>query len=167
MESKTMMDLDQLGQHIHSEVKKKFQDRSMPTEKVSENFMYQTIRAIMKKLHKQGKIPFIPEFQVLNKTSMEDRFDENIPDFSRHINLIGLGKDTEYDEFGVMNIAIDGEDAQKFEDEAPSARDDEPEQPDEPQQKQENDQSKDPEPSSSDEKDIPDYLTVIEGGKSR
>jgi len=129
--------------------------------------MYQTVRAIMKKLHKQGKIPFIPEFQVLNKTSMEDRFNENIPDFSRHINLIGLGKETEYDEFGVMNIAIDGEDAQAFEDEVQVEPTDEPETSVETDPEEQTDQSESSESSPSDNKQIPDYLTVIEGGKSR
>lgn len=171
MGKKTMMNLDQLGQHIHSEVKKKFRNRSMPTEKVSENFMYQTVRAIMKNLQKQGEIPFIPEFQILNKTSMEDRFNENIPDFSRHINLIGLGKDTEYDEYGVMNIAINGEDAQTFEDQVQG---DQPKQTDQSDEeavsekdvdKQEKDDTKSEEVPKK-KKEIPDYLTVIEGGKS-
>jgi len=158
--------LDQLGETIHEKVNDRFQDRAMPTESVSENFIHQIVRSILKELQNDGKIPFIPDFKILNKTSMEERFADNIPDFSKHINLVGLDKERPYDEFGVMNIAFDGDDTERYQDavdkEEEAAAEEDTEESS-PPAGNDSDQAND---SSDSDVDIPDYLTVIEGGKS-
>jgi hypothetical protein len=160
-----MLSLEELGKEIHDEVNKRFQDRVMPTESVSENFIHQIVLSIMEDLEEEGRIPFIPQFKVLNKTSMEERFSDNIPDFSKHINLVGLGKDTDYDQYGVMNVAFDGDHTERYQEEVDRTETPEPkESPEESNSSESRDQ-----PSRSGEDDgvdIPDYLTVIEGGKS-
>lgn len=170
-----ILSLDRLGQVIHEEVNKRFQDRAMPTESVSENFIHQIVRSILKDLEKEGEIPFTPSFKVLNKTSMEERFADNIPDFSKHINLVGLDKERPYDEFGVMNVAFDGDDAERYQDMVEESQATEPAQdtPEESDDTDEQDGEADEsepssgEPSSESDVEIPDYLTVIEGGKSK
>lgn len=114
MSTSGFLSLEELGECIHQRVNQKFRDREIPREQISENFVRQIVQTILEELHESGQIPIIPSFKVLNRTSLEERFSGNIPDFSKHINLIGLDKDNPPDRVGIMNVAIEGKSAEEY-----------------------------------------------------
>ncbi len=114
MSSDDMLSLEELGERIHRRVNQKFEGQEIPHESVSENFLRQIVQTILEDLYESGEIPVIPSFKVLNKSSMEERFSGNIPDFHKHINLFGLDKETSHNELGTMNVAIEGNSAEKY-----------------------------------------------------
>ncbi len=110
--------LEELGRQLHRRFNQKFEGRTIPSESVTEPFIARVVQSILEDFFDQGSIPFVPSFRVLNQSSLNDHFDGTVPDFSKHVNLIGLASDTPPSQPGIMNVAIDGEDARRYQKEA-------------------------------------------------
>lgn len=163
MSSNEMLPLQELGRRIHQRVNQKFEGQEIPHESVSENFLRQIVQTILEDLYESGDIPVIPSFKVLNKSSMEERFSGNVPDFHKHINLFGLDKQSSHNELGTMNVAIDGESAEKYQQMLQEAKSSSSPAPDPaPPAEQPEESPSDEEPSPMERRR---QFTVIEGGK--
>lgn len=165
--SKPYWSLDEMAQHLHREFNKKFDGRTIPSESVSEDFITRVVRSILEEFHDRGHLPFIPEFQVMNQSSLNDHFEGNVPDFSKHVNLIGLSEDGPPTEPGIMNIAIDGEDARQLEQQANETPDTQSSaSPKDQPSHEEPDQPAPEPPEDMDPEDARQNLRVIKGGKA-
>ena len=107
--------LEQLTEKLHEQFNRKFEGRTIPSESVTEPFISRVVQSILEEFETRGSIPFVPDFRVMNQSTLNDQFNGAIPDFSKHVNLVGLGKDNPPSQPGVMNVAIDGDDARRYE----------------------------------------------------